>query len=151
MVQNGTIVLPYPASDIKVGLPFTAQVQGLHADAGPGAKTIQDKRKKISSASIRVSKSRGFSVAANQPVASTMANEPEIAWSNLQYPKDRGANAPPGVAIPLYTGDFYLNIDDDWNTNYQASPGMIAVQQTDPLPLNLLMTVIEIGIGDTGA
>lgn len=152
VVKNGSITLQYPASDIKVGLPFTAQIQTLHADAGPGQKTIQDKRKHISSATVRVVRSRGFGLGANQPIASTMAMEPDLPWTNLQYPKDRGPTTDPGVAIPLYTGDFYLNIDDDWNNKQQqASEGMFAVQQTNPLPLNLLMTVISLNVGDTGS
>ena len=153
IVVDGTLRLPSPASDIKIGLPYIVQVQSMHADLGQGAPTIQDKRKRISSVTIRVAKSRGMTVGANQPIAAARAMEPELEWGAAPYPKmqavkERGPGTTPGVAIPLYSGDYYLNIDDDWNTDYEASPGMVAVQQTDPLPLNLLLTVATLGVGD---
>lgn len=154
IVVDGTIVLPSPASDVKIGLPFIVQIQSMHSDLGAGAPTIQAKRKHISSVLVRVSGSRGFTVGANQAVASTQPMGQEIPWGQRPYgqmmaPKERGPSTTPGVAIPLYSGDYYINIDDDWNTpDFQASPGMVAVQQTDPLPINLLMTVAEENIGD---
>jgi len=153
VVADGTVRLDYPASDVKIGLPFVVQVQSMHADLGPQQPTIQAKRKRASSVLVRVAKSRGFEIGVNQPVAAALPLEQEIAWGVrpaglMQQPKERGPQTTPGVAIPLYSGDYYVNVDDDWNTNYEASPGMIAIQQRDPLPLNLLMTVGEINIGD---
>ena len=147
-VVNGSITLPNPASSITVGLPFTAQAQGLHADV-PGAATIQGRRKKISSTVVRLDRSRGVSLGANQPVASTQYKEQEIPWANMQELKDRNAQVQAGWAIPLFTGDKFIPVDDDWNlSDGEPSPGMVAAQQTYPMPMNLLALIYNIDVGD---
>jgi hypothetical protein len=58
--------------------------------------------------------------------------------------KDRNASMSAGSAIPLFTGDVYVNVPADWNTK-----GQIAVEQTYPMPANILCTIVRVNLGDT--
>lgn len=148
-VVGGSIALPKPASAITVGLPFIAQLQAMPVEI-PSMGSIQDKRKLVSGLSVRMQGSRGFQIGANQPVASALDFQEEIAWSNLvDLPDVPRANLP-DAALPLFTGDKFAPINDDWQNwdGWQAAPGMIAAQQTQPLPMNILAFVPNISVGD---
>lgn len=148
VVSGGRITLANPASSIKVGLPFTVQLQSMHAEM-PGGITIQGKRKSIDGVTVRMKGSRGVAVGCNQPVASALDSQQEVPWSHMQEVKDRTNGILAGNAIPLFTGDRFIRVDDDWNTaDDQAAPGMVAVQQLYPLPMNVLAFVFDIEAGD---
>lgn len=144
IVTNGSITLDAPASAITIGLPYIAQVQSMYMDV-PDREggTVQGKRKNIYAVSVRVESSRGFQVGANQPDSSTQPNEAQPAWSNLNEVKLRNALIVPGEPIELATGDFYLEVTSQFET-----PGQAAVQQSYPLPLNLLALVSFYELGD---
>jgi len=149
-VTNGTVELPNPATAITIGLPFVAQVQTLHLDIAGGHTTIQGKRKRISGMTVRMDKSRGVFAGANQPTASTTPYQAETIWNNLQEIKERDVPLNNSHAIPLFTGDRYLPIDDDWNMlDGEASPGFLAVQQINPLPMNVLLLAPTWESGDS--
>lgn len=150
VVSNGTVTLPTAASDIKVGLPFVAQVQGMHADI-PGGQTIQAKTKRVSGVTVRQEKSRGIKIGANQPVASTFEYQQEVPWqkfSRLSELNDRTTTMIYGQPIPLVTGDNRVPIEDLWQSGIdRQSYGMVAAQQDQPLPMNILSFVYSIEIG----
>ena len=145
-VTNGTITLPHSYSAITIGLPFTAQVQTLYLDAPTGADTMQSKRKSIPAVTVRVEESRGYSAGCNQPDASTQANQATLPWTGMAETKERKASVHAGSSIPLFTGDDYITVNGGWDTK-----GQIAVQQTYPLPLNLLAVVPIYQVGDDSA
>jgi hypothetical protein len=58
--------------------------------------------------------------------------------------KQRGATVAAGQPIPLFTGDVRIGVPSDWQTGGQA-----AIQQTYPLPVNVLALIPEYQIGDT--
>lgn len=149
IVENGSITLAEPASNIKVGLPFIAQLQSMHPEM-PQLGSIQGERKRIASATVRMQASRGFQVFANQPVASALDFQQEIPWANgVAIPEVPNVNVP-ASALPLFTGDCNVRIDDDWQNydGFQASPGFIGVQQLLPLPLDVLALVPVYLLGD---
>lgn len=140
-VENGSITLDRPASNIKVGLPYTVQVQAMHAEHPQ--ETIQTKEKRITQGGIRVEASRGIKVGANQPVASTLQYQQEIPWKDMQEVPDPAPVDVPLSAVPLFTGDRVVPIKDDfmnWN-GHEPAPGMMCAQQTNPLPMNILAMV----------
>jgi hypothetical protein len=153
VVTNGAIALPNPASLVVVGLPFQAQVQSLHLQQ-PGQE-IQDERKRVIGVTVRLEQSRGVKLGANQPNASAQENTANAPWG--VYPFGRMIEVPetqnligPAQYLPLFTGDRYIPIDDDWNMPGQsAPPGMIAAQQDYPLPLNVLAFIPKFATGDT--
>lgn len=143
VVTNGSITLPRAYSSIIIGLPFTAQLQTLYMEP-EGSSTIQGKRKNISSVVVRVDNSRGFSVGTNQPDQSTQPNDALVPWTNMKEVKERNALVNAGSAIPLFTGDAYVNVESTWDVR-----GQVAIQQTYPLPLNVLAAIVQYVVGDT--
>lgn len=145
VVTNGEVSLQAPYSAITVGLPFLPQLQGMYLDP-PGPDTSQSKRKNIYAVSVRMESSRGLSVGANQPDASTQPNGATVTWTNMTPFKERNATIAAGTAIPLFTGDEYTQITSDWNEY-----GQVAVQQSYPLPANVLGWIAYYQLGDTSA
>jgi hypothetical protein len=141
-VIDGSITLSHAASSIVVGLPYTVQMQSLYTDI-EGGGTVQGKRKNVPAVTMRVSKSRGFKVGANQVDTSTQETAAITSWRDLVEVKERNANIYAGSALPLYTGDRFIRINPDWNT-----PGQVSVQQDYCLPLSISAIIPEINIGD---
>lgn len=148
-VVNGTVALATPASSVKIGLPFIAQLQAMPLEMNAQG-TIQGKRKKISAVTVRMEKSRGIQVGANQPVAAALDFQQEVPWTNLVDTPEVPQDNAPASALPLFTGDKYVNIDDDWTSwnGWEASPGQVAVQQTKPFPMNVLALIPSWEVGD---
>lgn len=144
VVTNGQVSLPQAYSAIVVGLPYTCQLQSLYLDPSGVPSTLQGQRKNISSVSVRVEASRGIFVGTNQPDASVQPNYATVPWSNLKEVKERNALVNAGASIPLFTGDFYINIPGDWDVH-----GQVAVQQSYPLPANILAFITQFVPGDT--
>ena len=150
--QFGDIVLPFPASNVKVGLGFTAQMQTAYLN---GAQVVQGARKVIPSATVRVAASARFEVGTNQPDGGAQ-NPQQLAptWSSAtpggllstfdpQNPTG-GQTAPAVWTSPggqpvqgLFTGDLRgITGGSSW-----VSKGQVAVQMT--LPMALEVTAIE--------
>lgn len=146
----GRVNLPFVASYVTLGLSFTPQVQSPYVDAGN--PTVQGQRKDIIAATARVESSLNVSIGVNQPDGSVQ-QPPSIAptWSGLTagIVVDQENVAPtyvsPGgqTVTQLYTGDLRALVSSDWQVQ-----GQVAVQQTLPLPLNVLAFVPELLSGD---
>lgn len=141
-VTNGAITLPYPASSIVVGLPYTCQLQSMYLDPAAGP-TTQGKRKTISAVTVRLEQSRGIQVGTNQPDQSTQPNYATVPWTNMKEVKERNALITAGSAIPLFTGDERILVPGDWNEK-----GQVAIQQVYPLGATVLAIVPEFSMGD---
>lgn len=139
---NGVFALPAPASRVTVGLGFQAQVQSLYADGG--SPTIQGQRKKISEATVRVEASAGLKVGSNQPDGSTLSPR-QLAplWTNLDAVPNLAAKPYNALAQPLYTGDIRVPIQGGFQ-----KPGQVALQQDNPLPMQVLAFIPELLGGD---
>lgn len=142
-VTNGTVTFPRAYSSIVIGLPYTCQLQTLYLDSDT-AETIQGKRKNISSVVVRMESTRGLQVGTNQVDASTQPNQAPVAWTDMKEIKERNALVNAGSAIPLFTGDHYINVPSNWDIH-----GQVAVQQIYPLPANVLAVVTQFLSGDT--
>ena len=150
-VVNGEVALPNAASQVTLGLPFLPQFQTLHAEV-PGAM-VQGMRKRIPGVTVRLFNSRGVMVGQDQPIAATQPNQAELPWNvapNLMTEiSDRRNEIGAGNAIPLFTGDRFVRVAGDFNTtDEQPSPGMVALQQTYPLPMEVLAIIPKIHLGD---
>jgi len=142
-VVNGTVTLPTAATSVVVGLPFTAQLQTLYLEM-PAQVTVQTRAKNVSYVVARVFQSRGWEIGTDQPDASTEPNGATVPWTGMVEVPQRGPDNLPGKPIPLFTGDVQTNVLGQWDSN-----GQIALQQTAPLPLNLLGLVPWLTLGDT--
>lgn len=150
---DGTVTLPFPASDVKVGLPFLPQLQTPYLN---GNGVTQGARKVIPAVTLRVAASGPFQYGTNQPDGSAM-NPPQLgpAWSELTaadpLKPTGGQSAPPSYQLPggqtvtqLWTGDLrVVGAGAEWN-----SKGQVAVQQLLPLALELTAIMPEILDGD---
>ena len=143
VVVGGMITLPEKCSAITIGLPYVCQLQTMYLDP-EGQANVQGDRKNISSVIVRVEGSRGIAVGSNQPDQSTQPNNAPVTWSHLIPVKQRTAAVDAGSAIPLFTGDVYVNIPSDW-----AVQGQVAVEQVYPLPANILAVICRFNLGDT--
>lgn len=143
-VEDGAITLEQEASMITIGLPFTAQLQTLYIDPPAEGGTSQGRRKTINSVSVRCENTRGIEVGTNQPDASVQPNNANVPWTNMKEVKERTALVTAGNEIPLYTGDFYVNVPSGWDIK-----GQVAIQQQFPLPANILAMSVSYNMGDT--
>ena len=155
---EGTITVP-SSSSIVVGLGFQAQLQSVYLDAG--SPTVQGQRKKISAVTARLESSLGVAMGANQPDGS-VNNPPLVApiWRNMQQITHASMEQPygtlqpiypyttpqlgQGAAVPLYTGDVRNPVPGGFRKQ-----GQVALQQNNPLPMNVLALVPEVWVGDT--
>ncbi len=149
----GNISLPFTASDVKVGIGFTAQLQTAYLND----PRIQGLRKVTSEVVIRVAGSAsGFQVGTNQPDGAVQ-NPPQLAptWANMSsvdtaqsgsvQPAAPTYTSPGGqIVTQLWTGDRQQTVVGDW-----LKPGQIAIQQTLPVALEIT-AIIPRGLeGDT--
>lgn len=142
-VVNGTIALQQSASAITIGLPYLPQLQSIYIDPPSNEGTVQTKRKAINSVSVRMVLSRGISVGSNQIDASTQQNQQTVPWSDLIEMKQNIQSSNPTNAIPLFTGDYFLNVGSKWSER-----GQVAIQQNYPLPANISAIVAYYTAGD---
>lgn len=142
-VANGSVSLQQPASAVTIGEAFLPQLQTMYADPPTNEGTAQTKRKTINSVGIRMVATRGISVGTNQTDASTQQNQQNVPWTNLIEIKQNITSSNPTNSIPLYTGDYFMNVQSGWNT-----AGQVAIQQNYPLPMNISAIVSYYNIGD---
>ena len=128
VVNNGSITVTHPASTITVGLPYSSDLQTLNIEPPQG--TIQSKRKRIPSVTLRLQDTRGLWAGPDQ--------------HNLTEIKERRHEAM-GSPITLKTGDERLILPNSWNTD-----GTVFIHQPNPLPASILAVIPEIRIGDDG-
>jgi hypothetical protein len=129
VVSGGSITLQSPASKVTVGLPYVSQLQTLCMEPEGMIMQVQDYRKKISAVAVRVTDTRGLKVGPN--------------FNDLVEIKMRTPAVPMGTAIPLFTGDQRVVIDN----NYLVDDD-VCIQQDQPLPCTVLGVIPEVSIGD---
>jgi hypothetical protein len=144
--DNGIIELPFEASNIKIGLPFTPQFQSVYLDEGQ--PTIQGRRKNIFATTVRVDASGGAIAAGSNQVDGSTVSPPtlQVTWSNLAAMPNLGVTYtnPGGQTVTtLYTGDMRVPIQGNWKKS-----GQVAVQQNAPLPLSITAVIPEYLAGD---
>lgn len=143
-VVNNSITLPFPASRIVVGLAFLPQLQTVYLDPPSQTGTTQTKRKTVNSVGVRMESTRGISIGTNQPDTSVQPDNATVSWSGLIEIKQAANPATPGNAIPLFTGDYFMNVDSGWDEH-----GQVALQQNYPLGANINGIITYYNLGDT--
>jgi hypothetical protein len=129
VVVNGQVSVQNPASTITVGLPYVAQFQTLCLEPDEIQSKVQASRKMIPDVTIRVQDSRGVSVGPN--------------FSSLIPLKERTGSVYMGNAIPLFTGDERIQIDNQYIIDDD-----VCVQQDNPLPCTILGIIPEVALGN---
>jgi len=129
LVANGTITLQQAASTVTVGLPYVSQLQTLCMEPEGMAMQVQDYRKKISAVAVRVADTRGLKVGPS--------------FNDLTEIKERSAQVFMGAAVPLFTGDERVVIDNKYLVEDD-----VCIEQDNPLPCTILGVIPEVSIGD---
>lgn len=135
VVSAGSITLPQPASQVLVGLGYTCQVQTMYWNMAAGGGTVQGRRKEIDSVIARVyATGLPFDVGVNQPDASTQPGQITVPWIGMTPVQGAPAISTPLQPNDLVTADIFSDVIDQAG----LTGAQVAVQQTAPIPLNLL-------------
>lgn len=138
-VADGAVTLPTPASNVVVGLGFTAQLQTLYLDV-PAPVTVQGRRKEIDQVVVRLESSgTPLQIGTNQPDASTQPGNVTVPWTNMTSVNTFASISGPAPQQPfdLFTGDVIANVNDV--LGYDR--GQVALQQSNPVPMNILAVI----------
>jgi hypothetical protein len=125
-VSAGVVTLARKASRVHLGLKIVSDLETLDVEAPDG--TIQGKKKKLPSVTVRLEKSRGLLVGPDE--------------SRLVEMKQRESEVM-GAPTTLLTGDKKIVLKPDWNSN-----GRVFLRQVNPLPMTVLAIVPDIEVGD---
>ncbi|HEV2674159.1 MAG TPA: hypothetical protein VGV37_06415 [Aliidongia sp.] len=147
VTSDGRVFLDQPSSAVTVGLGFKAQIQSVQLDTG--APTVQGQRKAIKEVTARMEMSRGVVMGANQRDGSTLSPpQIDVPWRNLDPVPDYVSGAPRkpfnALCAPLYTGDRRIPVKGGF-----SKAGQVCMQQSNPLPMNVLAFVPQVLFGDT--
>lgn len=139
---TGTITLDRNASQITVGFAFLPQLQSVYLEAGE--PTVQGQRKKVAAATARVQASGPFTIGSNQPDGSVQSPPAVVVeWQNMTDAPNLAITPYTTLTQPLYTGDVRIPVQGGFQ-----KPGQVAVEQPNPLPLEILAFIPEVLSGD---
>jgi hypothetical protein len=122
-VANGAITLPFAASVVNVGLPYTSDFETLPLAIESEMASAQGILKNVNKVYLRVNNSSGIRVG------------PTLA--KLTPYKQRTTEVYGAAPNPV-SGVIDMTLTPGWNPN-----GGIALRQTDPLPVTVLALVLE--------
>lgn len=129
-VTNGSLTLSRRFGRVHIGLPFVSDIETLDIDAPePGGGTSQGAFKKVADLTIRFEKSRGLLY------GPSVVPERGALQTDLYEIKDREFETF-GSPTNLTTGDKFVTMSPDWNTN-----GRIFIRQINPLPMHILAVI----------
>lgn len=126
-VAGGAVTLPFPASLVHVGLPYTAEIESL-----PPAIQFDDvgasrgRPHSVSKIRIQMEKTRGIKVVVDG------VRENELVQTGGDLSEE----------IPLWTGMHDLTSPPHWNRD-----GTVTIRQDYPLPMTILGLSPELSIG----
>jgi hypothetical protein len=133
IVTGGSVTLPFAATKVVFGLPFTCQLQTMYLDTGD--PTIQGKRKQIPRVTIRARETQGLNMGRTFGTA--------IPVKPLN-PAMTGVSITTTPAPPLVSADSYFVMDP-----FSETYGQLCMQVNSPLPASVLGLVPEVVVGDT--
>ena len=129
IVQSGAITLPYAAGKIHVGLPYVGEIQTLNLDYPTQEGTMQDKKRQIYSAILRVRKSREFMAGPNaERAVQVLMRTNDVAY---------------GDPTPAYSGD--VEVSPHPGETYREDKLYIRVDLPVPVTVQAIIARIDNG------
>lgn len=125
VVIGGQIALDYPVSKAQIGLPYAHVYESLKWEAGAVAGTAQGQMKQISGVTLVLLD------ALNARVGPSL--------DRLRTVPFRGVDDPMSAAVPLFTGEKFIEFDGGYATDTR-----VVIEGSDPLPFTLLALAPEI-------
>ncbi len=129
VVDAGSVTISPAATKIIVGLPYYSRFQTLQIDTGD--PTIQGKRKKLPSVTIRLNDSK--------------AGKYGLAFANM-FPIKIDGQLQDATEVGLISGDATVRLPGLWDTH-----GQICIEQTEPQPITILAVIPDLVTGDDNA
>jgi hypothetical protein len=121
---DGSVTLTRAASVVHVGLHSDAWIIPMRIEGGSERGTVQTKRKSISHVAVRFYKTLGGRIG--------------TAVDRLETVYTRSSATPMGSAPPLFSDDKRVKVPTGWGRD-----GCVVVKQDQPLPMTVLMIVVE--------
>jgi hypothetical protein len=114
---SGVVTIDPPAVKIRVGLPYTCDLELLDIEDVQSA-TLVDKKKRVNGVTVLVQDSRGMWAGPDE----------DTLW---EWPQREGSSDP-----ELFTGAVDIALQGRWKDD-----GRVLIRQVDPLPLRILGVV----------
>lgn len=130
VVEEGTIELDEPASEVEIGLRYSATLVSNNLEAGAPDGTAQGRRKTISKLILSLMDTGGIRASATN----------ELSGDELEF---RDVETLMDTAIPLFSGPVSLKPPSGWD-----KLGQIAVTADTPLPATILSIVVRAEVND---
>lgn len=131
VVTNGSINISTPSSLILVGLSYDCEFQTLPLELDGVPETVQGRRKNIPALTSRLYNTTGIKI------GPTFENLEDWSPNNRNFDGEISQDL-------MYSGDYRKTMAGQWTV-----PGQFCVEQTNPLPVNILAVIPEITQGDT--
>jgi hypothetical protein len=132
-VSNGAITLDTCHVVIRVGEPYTCDVETLDVDTPDG--TLSARKKLVNEITLHLEETRGVFAGTKEPTSGT------TDLYELQLRDTEGYDEP----NDLFTGRHTLSAAGEWNTN-----GRVFLRQVDPVPMTILAITTEGGLEGRG-
>ena len=122
-VESGSITLPYPASVVHVGLPYTSILAPMPYEADAKDGTTLGRLRTVGLSRIRVLDTVGGRYGSSEKDLYDFAYLPD-EW---------------GAAVPPYSGDLEFSPN-----NQHASTSTVYITQERPLPMTIIALVLDV-------
>lgn len=127
IIENGRIVLPYEASKVHIGLPYSSDLEPLAFEGRAAEGPLLARKRQIARVRVSLLNSRGLWVGPDK--------ENQVEFKQRKF-------EPMGSAIQLHSGIVDVAIPPSWGNS-----GGLVLSQRDPLPLTILAVLPEIASG----
>lgn len=128
IIQNIGVEIPFAASTIVIGLPYTARLQSMPLEPELGSNSI-GKKKYINRIGVYFKDTNSAWIGTDFDNASCMD---EVKWRLSEVP---------GEAINLHTEDAWIYTNATYDSNVHA-----CVESNDPLPCTVLAIMPEVAV-----
>ena len=123
--DNGYVVIPDPASKIKIGLPYISEMKTLDVDSSQ--RMVKGKEKSIGEVTIKFYQSRGGLVGSEEEFLQTI------------QPREQADNY---GSLALHNREERVSVDSG-----RTQGGQVIFRQQDPLPWTILSVSPDLAIG----
>jgi len=128
-VSGGSITLPFEASLVHIGLPYSCTLETLDYDLQiEGANTIHNRERNVNNVTIKLKDTRELNIGAD-----------EDSLEEQPFRTDEEAGEP----TRLFSGDKDIPLQAGVN-----GEAVVMIKNNDPLPIEVLSIIADLEVGD---
>ena len=129
VVTSGAVTIPFEASKVHIGLPYTCTIESLDYELRTeGSPTIHDKERNVNSVVIKLDNTRALNIG---------PTEDDLEEQSFRTDEDAGD------PTKLFSGDKEIPLNPG-----DGNEAVVMIQNTDPLPIDILSIISKLDIGD---